>query len=160
MGMRFGFKELPASCASDLELVPKQDVQLRAKVQLVTTVGDAAIANSRIDMISKVLMSRVDTNFSFCVWPKDLGHVYIAPLDHYFRDHWWLVPKRTVKGKTVLDLLEAYLDSGSFVPRMAGKLSEDRYLPGALMCDLARAPDDSDHDTTLGLSGSNPVGYK
>merc|ERR1712048_1381644 len=104
--------------------------------------GDLAIANEVNQLAAAVLMgspekTKLDAESSFCVWPKDLGHVYLSPLDRFTLDHWWLLPNRTDQGVTVLDLLVNYLDGGVFVPQSRA-VSDDYFLHRPFMCDLTR----------------------
>lgn len=110
------------------------------RVQLLTTVKDASIANSRVHFLARGLAkSNLSGSFGYCAMPEELGHVYISPIDNPTRDHWWLASDTVEGGATALDVLATFIGTGRFVPSKGTvDKSQDKFIAGDPLCYMKR----------------------
>jgi len=110
-------------------------------IQLVASIKDGAIANSRVHWLNKVFEhSPMKDKVSFCAFPKEFAHVYQCSLDFTGRDMWWLDETKIVGGKTVVDMFVDFINAGEFVPKSLDLVTEeqDKFMLNDPLCDVHR----------------------
>lgn len=134
---RYAFSSLRRKLGRKHERKAKKGV----KIQLLTSIKDSAIANARVHSLAKAFSkSPLKKDYSYCVMPEEMGHVYICPKDTPDRDHWWLDSEKIEGGATVLDMLASFIADGNFVPKGEGTVpgDEDKFIEGDPLCQVEK----------------------
>jgi len=111
-------------------------------IQLVTSIKDGAIANSRVHWLDKAFeRSPLKDKVGFCVFPEEFKHVYQSNKDYVNRDQWWLDEKKIRGGKTVVDMFVDFIVAGKFVPKSTEVVAkeQDQYIENDPICDVQHA---------------------
>jgi len=84
--------------------------------QILAAVGDGAVQNANLHFLTRAFHAWATGGNSFCNFPAEFTHNFLAPIDYPWVDHWWLDRNRVAGGRTVIDHMVGFVRDGTHVP--------------------------------------------